>query len=133
MMPLNIYPLSNLVLVWNLWGTCVIQGTKCRPQFLVPDLESMESSNKILVSLKSHLGEGGSRTGVKGVGGGLIQDLKRGQVKMVGAVLCSEQGQGKEHKPVSKDNLVKGSFLGFCSFSLPVLTSGNGIHNGAFN
>ena len=50
------------------------------------DLESLQLSHKILVSLKSHLGEGGSRTGVKGVGGGLIQDLKRGQVKMVEGV-----------------------------------------------
>ena len=55
-MSLNIYPISNLVLVWNLWGTCVIQGTKFRPQFLVADLESLQSSHKILVSLKSHSG-----------------------------------------------------------------------------
>ena len=57
-MPLNIYPISNLVLVWNLWGTCVIQGTKFRPQFLVADLESLLLSHKILVSLKSHSGVG---------------------------------------------------------------------------
>ena len=97
-MPLNIYPISNLVLVWNLWGTCIIQGTKFRPQFLVADLESLQSSHKILVSLKSHSG------GIKSWGqgsGSPIQDLKRGQVKMVGGVLGSEQGQEKEHHSVS--------------------------------
>jgi len=31
---------------------------------------------------------------------GTKQDLKRAQVKMVGGVLGSEQGQGKEHHPV---------------------------------
>ena len=94
-MSLNIYPISNLVLVWNLWGTCIIQGTKFRPQFLVADLESLQSSHKILVSLKSHSESRGP-----------IQDLKRGQVKMVGGVPGSEQGQGKEL------HLVSSSFQG---------------------
>ena len=90
-MPLNIYPISNLVLVWNLWGTCIIQGTKFRPQFLVADLESLQSSHKILVSLKSHSGE------IKSQGSGCpMQDLKRGQVKMIEGV----QGQGEGHQPV---------------------------------
>jgi hypothetical protein len=56
MMPLNIHLISNLVLVWNFWGTCVIQGTKFRPQFLVSDLETLQSSHKTPVSLKSHYG-----------------------------------------------------------------------------
>ena len=60
-MPLNIYPISNLVLVGNLWGARVIQGTKFRPQFLVADLESLLLSHKILVSLKSHSGGVGSQ------------------------------------------------------------------------
>ena len=89
-MSLNIYPISNLVLVWNLWGTCVIQGTKFRPQFLVADLESLQSSHKILVSLKSHSGGMESHSQ-----GDPIQDLKGGQVKMVGSVPSSEQGQGE--------------------------------------
>ena len=63
MMPLNIYPISNLVLVWNLWGICIIQGTKFRPQFQVADLESLLLSHKILVSLKSH-SEGTKEVGV---------------------------------------------------------------------
>ena len=61
MMPLNIYPVSNLVVLWNLSGTCVILGTKFRPQFLVADLESLLLSHKILVSLKSHSGGVGSQ------------------------------------------------------------------------
>jgi hypothetical protein len=56
MMPLNIYPISNLVVLWKLWDTCIIQGTKFRPQFLVADMESWQSSHKIFVSLKSHSG-----------------------------------------------------------------------------
>ena len=51
MMPLNIYPISNLVLVWNLWGTCIIQGTKFRPQFLVADQQEPTESCYNLVSV----------------------------------------------------------------------------------
>ena len=98
-MPLNIYPISNLVLVWNLWGTCVIQGTKFRPQFLVADPQSLllQSSYKILVSLKSHSGAGGWGVRVKSWGqesGSPIQDFKRGPIKMAGGVPGSEQGKG---------------------------------------
>jgi hypothetical protein len=92
-MLLNIYPISNLVLVWNLWGTCVIQGTKFRPQFEVADGECLQSSLKILVSLKSH------SEWIKSWGQGSgypMQDLKKSQVKMVGTV----QGQGEQHQPV---------------------------------
>ena len=53
-MSLNIYPISNLELGWKLWGTCIIQDTKFRSQFQVADLESLQSSHKILVSQKSH-------------------------------------------------------------------------------
>ena len=52
------------------------------------DLESLKSSHKILVSLKSHSG------GIKSWGQGSegpIQDLRRSQVKMVEGVLGSEQ------------------------------------------
>ena len=62
------------------------------------DLESLQSSYKILVSLKSHSG------GIKSWGQGSgcpMQDLKRGQVKMVGGIPGSEQGQEKEHHSVS--------------------------------
>ena len=65
MMPLNIYLIFHLVLVWNLWGTCIIQGTKLGPQFLVANLESLQSSHKILLRLKSN--SGGSRAEVKEV------------------------------------------------------------------
>ena len=90
---LNIYPVSNIVLVWNLWSTCVIQGIKCRPQLLVVDLERLQWSHKILVSLKSH------SEGIKRWGQGSsfpMQDLKRGQVKMVGEYSrCrTEPGEG---------------------------------------
>ena len=64
-----------------------------RPQFQVADLESLQSSHKILVSLKSHPG------GIKSQGQGSgcpMQDLKKGQVKMVGGVQC----QGEGHQPV---------------------------------
>jgi hypothetical protein len=130
-MPLNIYPISNLVLVGNLWGARVIQGTKFRPQFLMADLESVQSSHKNPVSLKSHSGgqELWSRDWDP------IQDLKRGQVEMVGSVLGLEQAQGKDHHPVSislQGTLVKVS-LGFCSFSLPALISGDRAHNGVSN
>ena len=54
------------------------------------DLESLQSSHKILVSLQSH--SEGIKSGGQG-SGSPIQDLKRGQVKMVGGVLGSEQGQ----------------------------------------
>ena len=67
-MPLNIYPVSNLVLLWNLWATCIIQGTKFRTQFLVTDPESFQSSYKILVSLKSH-SEGWVKSWGQGTGG----------------------------------------------------------------
>ena len=80
------------------WSTCVIQGTKFRPQFLVGDLESLKSSHKILVSLQSH--SEGIKSGGQG-SGSPIQDLKRGQVKMVGGIPGSEQGQEKEHHSVS--------------------------------
>jgi hypothetical protein len=66
--------------------TCVIQSTKFRPQFQV-------GSHKILVCLKSH--SGGIES--QGQGSGCpMQDLKRGQVKMVWGV----QGQGQGHQPV---------------------------------
>jgi hypothetical protein len=84
-MSLNIYPILNLVLMWNLWGTYVRQGTKFRPQFQM-------GSHKILVSLKSH--SGGIESQDQG-SGCLMQDLKRGPVK-VGSV----QGQGEGHQPV---------------------------------
>ena len=96
-MSLNIDPISNLVLVWNLWSTCVLQGTKFRPQFLVADLESLQLSHKIFVSLKSQSG------GIKSQGQESrvpIQYLKRGQIKMVEGVPGSEQGQEKEYYPV---------------------------------
>jgi hypothetical protein len=79
MTSLNIYLISNLVLMWNLWGTCFIQGTKCRPQLLVAALESLQSSYMILVSLKSHSGGEGVKSRGQG-NGGSIQDLKRGHV-----------------------------------------------------
>ena len=82
-MSLNIYPISNLVLVWNFWGICITQDTKFRPQFLMGDLESLQSSHKILVSLQSH--SEGIKSGGQG-SGSPIQDLKRGQVKMVGGI-----------------------------------------------
>ena len=62
------------------------------------DLESLQSSHEILVSLQSH--SEGIKSGGQG-SGSPIQDLKRGQVKMVGGVLGSEQGQEKEHHSVS--------------------------------
>jgi hypothetical protein len=84
------YLTSNLVLVWNLWSTCIIQGTKIRPQFQVADLDSLQLSHKILVSLKNHSG------GIKSQGSGCpMQDLKRGPVKMVGGF----QGHREGHKP----------------------------------
>ena len=60
------------------------------------DLESLQSSHEILVSLQSQYG----RTGGQG-SGSPIQDLKRGQVQMVGGIPGSEQGQEKEHHSVS--------------------------------
>ena len=66
------------------------------PRFQVSDLESLQLSHMILVSLKSHSG------GIKSQGQGSvgpIQDLKMGQVKMVGGVPGLEQGQGKEAPP----------------------------------
>ena len=109
MMSLNMYPISKLVFMWNLLGTCIIQGTKFRPRFLVADLESLQSSCKIIVSLKSYSGDKsrGQRSG------GPVKNFKRGQVKMAGGVLGLEQGQGKEHQAsesVFKVSLVKVSF-----------------------
>jgi hypothetical protein len=64
---------------------------------------------------------------------GPIQDLKMGQVKMVGGVPGLEQGQGKEHHPVSANlqGQVKVSFR--VLFILPVLISGDSTHNEASN
>jgi hypothetical protein len=81
MISLNIYPVYNLVIVWKLWGTCIIQDTKFRPQFLVADLESLQSSHEILVSLKSHSGvgqESGSREWVSHAGS------QKGSLNMIG-------------------------------------------------
>ena len=79
--------------MWNLWGTYVIQDTKFRPQLQVADLESLQSSHKSLSAWKVTLGV------IKSWGQGSgcpIQDLKRGQVKMIEGV----QGQGEGHQPV---------------------------------
>jgi hypothetical protein len=54
---------------------------------------------------------------------------------MVGGVLGSGQGQGRsttQSVPVSKVNLVKVS-MRVPSFSLPALSSGDGMHNEASN
>ena len=65
MMSLKHIPNLQLGTCVDLWDVCVIQGTKFRPQFLVDDLESVQSSHKVLVNLKSHSEE--ARARAKGV------------------------------------------------------------------